>query len=377
MQMIGNQNSSLNISGDASNLNFIRNSGINILGEYTNFETNQSQPFVIEKQIDNGRIIYMNAKGYFDAINNDPRKYFPSLSILSDLLSSSSSNQTIPQSISKPIKRFIGDVEMNGKISINASSMIIINGSIDLPSFEAKTVTVFDKNENVENQFDNLSVLNAITSGNYEISIETLGAMTLPEGLSQHDYVQMSIPNEFNLTLTLLDNKTSKAEFPIINNSSIDTIEFANESRIIFTSVKAPFPLESVSFLMKNPIISIDGGIRFDKTNFHGESTYPPVEASGSAVARFDFIDDFEESYRKGTRTQYLSYLGTISIDGERIQSNQELKLPGDISADVRKRGLDVPLHSILGTANNFVLIVAVGIGTIILTWLIRRSDFH
>jgi hypothetical protein len=128
---------------------------------------------------------------------------------------------------------------------------------------------------------------------------------------------------------------------------------------------------------MKNPIISVDGDIRFDKTNFHGESTNPPLDVAGSAVVGFDFIDDFEELYRKGIRTQHLSYLGSISIDDEIKQSNRELKLPGDISADVRKRGLDVPLHSILGTSNNFALIMAVGIGTIILTWLIRRTDFH
>jgi len=377
IQMVGNQNAFLNISGNTSNLKINPELGLHILGGYLNNETNQSQPFVIEKKIDNGRIIYINAKGYFDAINNDPRKYFSSLSSLSDLLAPNVDYQIIPQSTSKPIKRFIGDLEMNGKISINASSIMIINDSMDLPGFKAKTVSVFDKYGKLENHFENLSILNAITSGSYEISIETSGAMTLPEGLSQRDYVQVSIPNEFNLTLTLLDNKTSHAEFPVMNNSSKDIIEFANESRIIFASVKAPIPLEYVSFLMKNPIISVDGDIRFDKTNFHGESTNPPLDVAGSAVAKFDFVDDFEELYRKGIRTQHLSYLGSISIDDEIKQSNRELKLPGDISADVRKRGLDVPLHSILGTSNNFALIMGVGIGTIILTWLIRRTDFH
>lgn len=377
IQMDGNQNAFLNISGNTRNLKINPELGFHILGRYVSTETNQSHPFVIEKKIDDGRIIYINAKGYFDAINNDPMKYFSSLSSLPDILVPYSSNQTISQSTSKPIKRFIGDLEMNGKISINASSIMIINGSMDLPGFKAKTVSVFDKYGKLENHFENLSILNAITSGSYEISIETSGAMTLPEGLSQRDYVQMSIPNEFNLTLTLLDNKTSHAEFPFMNNSAIDVLEFANESRIIFTSVKAPIPLESVSFLMKNPIISVDGDIRFDKTNFHGESTNPPLNVAGSAVVGFDFIDDFEELYRKGIRTQHLSYLGSISIDDEIKQSNRELKLPGDISVDVRKRGLDVPLHSILGTSNNFALIVAVSIGTIIVTWLIRRTDFH
>jgi hypothetical protein len=179
------------------------------------------------------------------------------------------------------------------------------------------------------------------------------------------------------MTIKLLDNKSSHAEVHVKNNSTVDTMEFTNESKIEFTSVKSAIPLESLPILVKNPVIVVDGNLKFDKTNFHGESTNPPLDIVGHSVARFDFIDDFKEPYRNGTKIQHLTYLGSIAIDGERKQEKQEIKIPGDISADVRKRGLDVPLHSIISSSSNIALIVAVGIGIVIMTWLIRRTNFH
>lgn len=115
----------------------------------------------------------------------------------------------------------------------------------------------------------------------------------------------------------------------------------------------------------------------FEKTNFYGESIYSPLERSGNATARFDFIDDLNEDYRKGTRTQHISYLESFDSDGKRKQMKQEIKLPGDISADVRKRGLDVPLQSIISSSSNITLVVATIIGTALTFWLIRKTHFY
>ena len=372
----GNQDAFLNISSVDSNLEIKPTQDANVIAEYRDVETKLGQPFAIEKNLtNNGRIIYVNAKGYFDSIYNEPKKYFSSLSNFSELLDPNTDSPIIPQGTSKPIKRFIGDVEMTGKISINGSSFSVINGSMDSP-LEVKAVSVYDKYGKLKNHFENSSFTNMIISGQYEVSIDSSGTLILPATLSQYDYVQMSLPNEFNMTLKL-DNKTSRAEIHVTNNSSVDTVEFINESKIDFTKVKSAIPLESVPVLIKNPVIVVDGNLKFDKTNFHGESTNPPLDVSGHAVARFDFIDDFKQPYRNGTKIQHLSYLGSITIEGEEKQAKQEIKIPGDISADVRKRGLDVPLHSIIGSSSNIALVIATGIGTIVLTLLIRRTHFY
>ncbi len=215
-----------------------------------------------------------------------------------------------------------------------------------------------------------------LLSGPYDVSIDSSGSLTLPGYLSQHDYVQIFLPNEFNITLKL-DNKTSRAEMYVENNSYIDIMEFANKSKIEITGVKSAKPLEAVPVQIKSPIIVVDGKIKFDKTNFYGELTNHPLDVSGHAMARFDFIDDIKEPYRNGTKIQHLSYLGSIVIDGELKQAKQEFKIPGDISADVRKRGLDVPLHSIVSSSSNIALIIAISVGTILMTLLIRRMHFY
>jgi hypothetical protein len=129
--------------------------------------------------------------------------------------------------------------------------------------------------------------------------------------------------------------------------------------------------------VIKNPVIILEGDLKFEKANFYGESTYSPLERSGNVTVRFDFIDDFKESYRKGTKTQHISYLESFDSDGKRTQSKQEIKLPGDISADVRKRGLDVPLQSIILSSSNIALIVSTIVGTALIIWSIRKTHLY
>ena len=98
---------------------------------------------------------------------------------------------------------------------------------------------------------------------------------------------------------------------------------------------------------------------------------------SGHAEARFDFIDDFKESNGTRTKIQYLGNLRSLTLDGKIKQANPIFKLPGDIPSDLKKRGLDVPLISILGSLSNIALVIAISIGTIILIWFIRRAQLY
>ena len=104
---------------------------------------------------------------------------------------------------------------------------------------------------------------------------------------------------------------------------------------------------------------------------------YIPLNVSGHVEAKFDFIDDLEVAQSGGTKTQYLSYLGSLTLDGKINQSNQLFKMPGSISSDSKKRGLDVPLNSILSSPSNIALVIAVSIGTVILTLSINRMKVY
>jgi hypothetical protein len=376
----------LNISGITNSLEIEPSPGTRVIASYSANETKLKIPFAIEKSFANdGRIIYINAKGYFDAINKEPQKYFTSLSNFSKSLFPYTDAQVNPGIASKRVMRFIGDVDVDGKVSINSSSFSVLNSanasnltnasnaSNASPSIEIRELHVLDNQGKIKNQFENLSVTKMVTSGDYEVSIDSLGSMSLPATLSQSDYVHVNLPDKANLTISLLDDKNSHIGLLVENNSSLESMEFSNGSKLVLTNIQSSSPLGSVPMIVKNPVFTIEGNIKFEKTNFHGESTNPPLDLSGHAVFRYDFADNYEEPYRKGIRIQYLNYLGSITLDGDRKQPNQELKFPGDISVDIRNRGLDVPLYNIFITSSNISLMLAIAIGTIVVIWLARR----
>ena len=208
----------------------------NVIAYYRNHENKSMMPFAIERHFTNsGRIIYVNSQGYFEAVYNNPKKYFSSLSNFSEIFDSKSANESkslIGQNLTTPIKRFIGKVEMSGKISINSSFFSIINVS-NSHNIEVKDAYIIDKQGRLKNYFENLSILNMELSGRYEVSIDSLGEIVMPGTLAQRDYVQMSLPNGFNMTLRLLDNKSSHAKIFTGNNTSMNSIEINGESKVV------------------------------------------------------------------------------------------------------------------------------------------------
>ena len=132
-------------------------------------------------------------------------------------------------------------------------------------------------------------------SGRYEVSIDSLGEIAMPGTLTQRDYVQMSLPNGFNMTVRLLDNKNSHVKIFTGNNTLTDSIEINGESKIVFNSVASKSPLQYVPVIVKNPLIVVDGNTKFEKSNFYGDMRYIPLNVSGHVEAKIDFIDDLKK----------------------------------------------------------------------------------
>lgn len=375
-----NQQVLLNASGTGKDIEIKPSADVNVMASYRNEDYEGIAPFAIEKHFPNsGRIIYINGKDYFDAIYNNPKKYFLSLANFSDLLVLNHKKSIIPQSVTEPIKRYIGDAKMSGKASINSSSISIINASTNSHNFEVKTTSVLNKYGKLMRHFENASVMNMKLFGQYEVFLNSMGTLTLPSTNSHKDYVGMLIPNESNMTVKLLGNNNSYAEIVTKNNSSLNIIKVNNESKIDFYNMRFRTPLNSIPLLLKNPEITINGNITFEKNNFYGQpiTNYVPLNLSGQVKAKFDFIDDYKAPYRNGTKIQYLTSLQSITIDGKRNQDEGELKLPGDISPDIKKRGLDVPLRNILSSSSNIVLVTALTAITLAGIWLLRERHVY
>ncbi len=110
-----NQHVFLNVSGMVRNVELKPSFDVNVIASYRDKDNKLIAPFAIEKTFDsNGRIIFINNNAYFDAINQNPKKYFLSLSNFSKLFQVNTGISTIPKGMEKGIKAFFGNVEMFG-----------------------------------------------------------------------------------------------------------------------------------------------------------------------------------------------------------------------------------------------------------------------
>ena len=116
---------SIQVSGTATDIQATDTKNVTVNAYYSK-NNKPVAPFVLEKAYNNGgRIIYVNAKGYFDAISRSPKMYFPTLSEMPKIIGipiDNYSRQRIPDI--QTTTRFTGDLKIVGDSSINGSSII-------------------------------------------------------------------------------------------------------------------------------------------------------------------------------------------------------------------------------------------------------------
>ena len=161
-------------------------------------------PFVLEKSYNNGgRIIYVNAKGYFDAISGSPKMYFPTLSEMPKIIGipiDNYSRQQIPDIQSTT--RFTGDLKIVGDSSINGSSIIFPADTSQPYGFyadDAYIQNIGDDNktrgQNGDSTYRDVIVNKLELYGKYKVIINSSGVSYLPTvSSSKPDYFSISIP---------------------------------------------------------------------------------------------------------------------------------------------------------------------------------------
>ena len=124
--LYGQQQYNIKVSGITRDIQFKRDPNVKVLSFYLN-NSNRVAPFAIEKDYpQGGRIIYVNAGGYFKAISNDPYQYFGTLSNFPSLIALKSSRYTkemYSPAESITTARYIGDLNITGQSRINSSSI--------------------------------------------------------------------------------------------------------------------------------------------------------------------------------------------------------------------------------------------------------------
>jgi len=366
----------LNVSGRIKSFEIPPSPDVKVIASYRNMNNNVIAPFAIEKHFSGtGRIILINDKAYFDSINNNPEKNFLSLPKLPLIYLRPDNSQVSMKA--QDTKAMIGGVKAFGKMAINGSSFSIMNDSSGSSNVQASDILIFDKYGNLKNQIKNPAGVNIRLFGQYKVHINSSGILSLPQMSSQFDYIGMSIPNDFNMTVKLLPNKNSHATIVTNESNQLKTIEVHNESRIEFSKIRSPsHSIHTVPVLMKSPEIEVTGNISFNRTNIHAEpiNRYAPLDFTGQLKAKFDIVNHYNEKhFRSGIRSDYITYLQSVSLDGK-IKRDIELKMPGDISTNAKSRGLDIPFIKIFSSSSNILILIIFTSITLIVSQLLWRK---
>jgi len=131
---------------------------------------------------------------------------------------------------------------------------------------------------------------------------------------------------------------------------------------------------------LKNPEISVEGHTSIKNSYFDGYLTGSGalndgvnLDFQGKFKTRFAFTDQFNEPYRSGIKSNYISYLDWVDMIGSTGQKTDALKLPGDISSIAIKNGDDLPLMKILSSTANVITFASLILATISAIWISRK----
>jgi hypothetical protein len=240
-------------------------------------------------------------------------------------------------------------------------------------------------------------------------------AVYLPTSLSYNDYIGMSIPKGFDMTVKFPDNNSTYAQLDMIKKSEKNSFQrlnvsgFNNDSndssnstgQIVFRDVSADIKAISyITALMKSPEIKISNedrsndikkpvdketnSLKFNKNSLDSTPTIEIKKASGDIKINVDHVDNYNEPYHNWIRTKFITYLkndiqitdqnnSVISQAGDQsLFTKLMAKKPGDISDYAKEHGIEVPWRNVISSTPSIIMaliLVTVIVTVIAITW--------
>jgi len=374
------QDLSINIPGLVNRFDPESLTGLNVDAWYRNSNNQIVAPFSIEKTFSNGKIVLVNAKGYFNALSKTSEQYFSSMSNISRILGLEGTDVLPSEYTALPMKGFVGNMEASGKIMLNSTSVSLHDQDVPHYPLNISRMVISNGSGHSPLIIDNLIIKDIILTGSYQALINHTGILKLPGMESDNNYLGFIIPGHFNMTVSLYPKGQSNIEIISNINGSNNTILVSNNSKLEFYDVKSIAPLKFVPMLLKNPEITVEGNTRIKNAYFEGYLTGSGAlnkgenfDFQGKFKTKFRFTDHYDEQYRSGTRSKYISYLDSMDIVGSTGQPLDILLLPGDIPSTAIKNGDDLPLMKILTSSANVITFASLILATISAIWISKR----
>jgi hypothetical protein len=240
---------------------------------------------------------------------------------------------------------------------------------------------IFNKDVKLPITYTNVSVRDVRLIGDYHLNINFIGQSELPSTSSYRDYIGMQIPTGFNMSVNLASKGSGIMEIVNQNGSIIKSVSLYNNSKIEFYGLKAKTPLNSFPVLVKEPQLKVNGHVYIKKAYLHGHLTGPgklddgtPLDLQGQLAASFASVENFDQPYHNVTKTQYITYLQSLAMDGKLNQDEEDLKLPGDIYFKSTEK---LPLITILGSPINIVILSVLIIMVIVVSKFLSKKKLQ
>jgi hypothetical protein len=379
-----NHSEIVKVTGLVNRFELQPSSDVNVIATYKNKNNQTIAPFAIQKTFpNNGKIVYVNAGGYFNAISGSPRQYLPTLANFSDIIGFKKEPKQISSSSQEKATSngFIRNMDLNGKITLNASSLLF-GDEISYPyPINALSVDIFNKTNSPSITLNNVTLKDLNMIGRYNAIIDFTGRIELPESMSDRSYIGLSIPSDFNMTLKLYPKGLSYIEIITENGTSTNSIKVNGESKIQFHNISAYPPLNYLPIMLKNPEVSINGetdiinGLQNGFLTKRGTlNTGTPLDIKGQLNARFGFVDNYNQYSKNGTLINYITYLQAVTVNNTAPEHNASLSLPADFGSLLHDRELVMALQNAIASPSNLIVVVVLTVVTMITIRLIQKN---
>jgi hypothetical protein len=367
---------------DFDSIKTVDGQSLKVLGRAKNFElscpsykvkssyfnnSHEVSPFIIEKGYGNGRIIFVNAYGYFNALSEHPGQFFLTIKNLINMIGLKAENQTQIVTLNgAPFPYFFGNVTFSGPVKISSSSM-------ELPrnyDFSSENVLIRKQKDTGssyhqpnlnQTNFDNVRIGSLRLYGYYNVLVNSTNLSYFPSPPLQYGYVSLPLPVGSTMTLNLFNG--SRANFFIGKDSQ--PVEVNGTAKIVFNRINSLSVSNgsslSVPAIMKKPEIEVNGETSFPElrsnnpdhpTRFSPPWTdfvLLPLKAKGEAIVKLDHTVLAVAVPSANSQTQYVTYFKWIKVDTN-----------GNKPGPPQKYLLAIPWPQVLTSSANFKLIVTI-----------------
>jgi hypothetical protein len=403
---ISDKNNIINITGVARNIAPDNYSNVRIVSyyidanKYDGGNNKTVSPLAIEKKYGEGKIVFVNIAGYFDALSKKNNNHLMTLGNIANMIGIKTAIHN--DTLSKDTSPFAGaSIKGNLKISDDAdvtikSSAILLNSFYGKMTFNNLTVQSISMSPNMtvecsanyfgsvdqkysgqngsctyEDGSNNTKIKDLELYGPYEATINSVKKeFNISPESSYNDYSIFVIPNGSDISLKL--SQGSYVEFTQISckdNSYCDenTIRISNMGDLHFKKVKTDSQLFSyLPLLIKSPEIVVHNGTA--KFNAYPNINNPAqpsgnIVASGNITAYFDHIESYNSNKDNEIKTDYVTYFKSIDIDGNYAKAEKEsntIHLPGEVSERAKDKGIGVPWQRMMISFTSVIIMISI-----------------